>query len=109
MSSWPAESPLGVAQPARILHIEPVTRPRAVAVYELGLTRYADVLDLQRHLQSRRREGQGVDALLLTQHEPVLTLGRSHPEPDLRVAPDVLSQLRIDVVQTERGGDITYH
>lgn len=82
---------------------------REVQVYQLGTTSYADVHRLQRRLQEQRREGGGVDALLLTEHSPVFTLGRSHPEPDLRVSRGVIRDYGIDIVQTERGGDITYH
>lgn len=90
-----------------VLLVEP--EGRAVSVYELGTTGYEDVLGLQRRLQGQRREGAGSDALLLTEHRPVFTLGRSHPAPDLRVGLDVVRGYGIEIVQTERGGDITYH
>ncbi len=82
---------------------------RSIKVYDLGTTNYDEVHTLQQRLQAQRRNGQGVDSLLLTEHRPVFTLGRGHPEPDLRVAPEVVSNYGIRVVQTERGGDITYH
>ncbi|GAB4337271.1 MAG: lipoyl(octanoyl) transferase LipB [Dehalococcoidia bacterium] len=82
---------------------------RIVRVYDLGTTRYQDVHRLQQGLQAQRRGGGGEDALLLTEHRPVFTLGRSHPEPSLRVARELVEQQGIDIVQTERGGDITYH
>ena len=85
------------------------SNPRVVHVYELGTTNYEDVHRLQRRLQAQRRDGAGVDSLLVTEHRPVLTLGRSHPEPNLRVAPQVVANYGIQVHQTERGGDITYH
>ena len=85
------------------------TDDRAIHVYELGTTNYGDVHRLQRRLQAQRREGQGFDSLLLTEHRPVLTLGRSHPEPDLRVPLETVKNYGIEVHQTERGGDITYH
>jgi lipoyl(octanoyl) transferase len=82
---------------------------RAVASYDLGTTRYEEVHRLQQRLQGQRREGAGLDTLLLTEHRPVFTLGRSHPRPDLRVPQETVKQWGIDIVQTERGGDITYH
>ncbi|HMO55492.1 MAG TPA: lipoyl(octanoyl) transferase LipB, partial [Tepidiformaceae bacterium] len=63
----------------------------------------------QQRLQTARREGGGADSLLLTEHRPVFTLGRSHPQPNLRVEPEMVRQYGIEIVQTERGGDITYH
>ncbi|MFN0096883.1 MAG: lipoyl(octanoyl) transferase LipB [Dehalococcoidia bacterium] len=82
---------------------------RTIHVYELGLSAYEDVHKLQRRLQAQRREGAGVDSLLLTEHEPVFTLGRSHPQPKYRAPLAAVEAAGIPVVQTERGGDITYH
>lgn len=82
---------------------------RSVNVYNLGTTGYGEVHRLQRRLQAQRREGGGADALLLTEHRPVITLGRSHPDPSLRVPPAAVAAHGIEIVQTERGGDITYH
>jgi lipoyl(octanoyl) transferase len=82
---------------------------RALAVYDLGTTSYGEVHRLQQRLQAARREGGGVDTLLLTEHRPVFTLGRSHPNPNLRVEAEMVKQYGIEIVQTERGGDITYH
>lgn len=82
---------------------------RAVRCFDLGETDYGEVLGLQRRLQAARHEPESADILLLTQHRPVITLGRAHPEPDLRVAESVVRAAGIEIVQTERGGDITYH
>jgi lipoyl(octanoyl) transferase len=81
---------------------------RSIAVYDLGLTAYADVLALQRRLQAARRVA-GSDVLLLTEHQPVITLGRGHPEPSLRASPEEVARAGIAIVPTERGGDITFH
>lgn len=82
---------------------------RSVAVYDLGTTTYGEVHRLQQRLQAARRAGSGVDTLLLTEHRPVFTLGRSHPVPSLRVEREAVDRYGIEIVQTERGGDITYH
>ncbi len=82
---------------------------RSVAVYALGTTSYGEVHRLQQRLQAARRAGSGVDTLLLTEHRPVITLGRSHPVPNLRVPEETVRQYGIEIVPTERGGDITYH
>jgi lipoate-protein ligase B len=83
--------------------------PRTIHVRDLGLTDYREVHALQRELQTRRHAEGAVDTLLLTEHRPVITLGRAHPIPDLRVAPAALAAEGIEIVQAERGGDITYH
>ncbi|MCC7365892.1 MAG: lipoyl(octanoyl) transferase LipB [Dehalococcoidia bacterium] len=82
---------------------------RTVKVYDLGTTGYHEVHTLQQRLQLQRREGGGEDALLLTEHRPVITLGRGHQEPDLRVPADVVRNYGMEIIPTERGGDITYH
>lgn len=75
----------------------------------LGRTAYLPVLRLQRSLQERRAADAVSDTLLLTEHDPVLTLGRAHPEPDLRVPLSTIERAGLEVVPTERGGDITFH
>ena len=47
------------------------------AVADLGRRKYADVLSLQHALVAARRTGCIDDVLLLVEHEPVITLGRS--------------------------------
>lgn len=69
---------------------------------------YEAVLGLQRFLQTEVREG-GPEWLLVVEHPAVFTLGRGHPEPRLRVARAVVEAAGIPIVETERGGDITYH
>jgi lipoate-protein ligase B len=82
---------------------------RRIRAYDLGLTNYEDVHRLQQRLHEQRREGRGADVLLLTEHRPVITLGRSHPVPSLRVDEAAVRQYGIAIVPTERGGNITYH
>lgn len=82
---------------------------RQIKVYDLGSTNYPEVHGLQKGLQATRGEGKGEDTLLLTEHRPVITLGRSHLEPSLKVGIDAVTHYGIEILPTERGGDITYH
>lgn len=82
---------------------------RTLRVYQLGTTTYEDVHRLQQRLQQQRRQGGGEDALLLTEHRAVITLGRSHPQPSLRVSAEEVAARGIGIVQSERGGDVTFH
>jgi lipoyl(octanoyl) transferase len=83
----------------------------APEVRRLGLVPYADALAIQKQLVEERREGRIGDILLLVEHPHVLTLGvrgdggRSH----ILAASDVLVSRGVDVHETGRGGDITYH
>jgi lipoyl(octanoyl) transferase len=72
---------------------------------------YAEALALQRALVEERRAGRIEDTLLLLEHPHVLTLGvrgdggRSH----ILATDAALAEHGIDVHETGRGGDITYH
>ena len=80
-------------------------------VRRLGLVPYADALALQKELVEERRHGRIGDVLLLVEHPHVLTLGvrgdggRSH----ILAPAETLVSLGVDVHETGRGGDITYH
>jgi len=84
---------------------------RRLVVRRLGRVAYADSLDLQRSLVEQRRQNQIDDQLLFVEHPPVLTVGvrgdggRSH----ILAPPDALAARGIEVHETGRGGDITYH
>jgi len=80
-----------------------------VVVRQFGQRDYLPMLAFQRDLQRARADAATPDTLILTGHEPVLTLGRSHTEPDLRAPLAAVEAAGIAIVQTERGGDITYH
>jgi len=83
---------------------------RSLVVRRLGLVPYADGLELQRQLVEDRKADRIPDTLLLLQHPHVLTIGvkkdgRSH----ILASPDRLTSLGVDVFETGRGGDVTYH
>ena len=84
---------------------------RSIEVRRLGRTPYADSLALQRTLVEDRRADRIGDVLLLVEHPPVLTVGvrsdggRSH----ILASPDALAARGIEVHETGRGGDVTYH
>ncbi len=75
----------------------------------LGRVAYAEAHALQRSLVERRMAGDIGDALLLLEHPAVLTLGRGAKGANLLAAPEALAAVGVDVVETERGGDVTYH
>jgi lipoyl(octanoyl) transferase len=83
---------------------------KPLQVRRLGLVPYADGLELQRRLVEERKADRIPDTLLLLQHPHVLTIGvkkdgRSH----ILASPDRLSSLGVEVFETGRGGDVTYH
>ena len=81
-----------------------------LAVVGIGRMAYEDALELQRRLAQARIEKQVPnDMLLLVEHPPVVTLGRSTEERHLVTAPDVLAARGVEVHEIERGGDVTFH
>ena len=80
-------------------------------VRRLGVITYAEGLALQRALVDDRKAGRISDVLLLLEHPHVITLGvktdnaRSH----IVASPEVLAASGVDVHETGRGGDVTYH
>jgi lipoate-protein ligase B len=82
----------------------------ALLVVDLGRRPYADVLTLQREV-ARARIAGGVDedVLLLVEHDPVITLGRSSKTAHMLATPEYLRQRGVDLFEVERGGDVTFH
>jgi lipoyl(octanoyl) transferase len=84
---------------------------RPIEVRRLGTISYADALELQKQLVDERKAGRIPDQLLLLQHPPVITLGvrsrgdRSH----VLASPERLAQEGVELVETGRGGDVTFH
>jgi lipoate-protein ligase B len=75
----------------------------------LGQAKYLDVLDLQRKLVDLRQKNSVPDALLLVEHEPVITLGRRGNRSNILSTSAELASEGIQVCSVERGGDVTYH
>jgi lipoate-protein ligase B len=81
-----------------------------ITVVDLGRMAYRPALELQRALVRARLEGGLVDdLLLLVEHDPVVTLGRGTRSSSLPLAPAQLERRGFDVVEVERGGDVTVH
>lgn len=74
-----------------------------------GMIDYAQALSLQKKLWEDVVQNGLPGVLLLLEHPPVFTLGRSASRKHLLVGEEVLRQEGIKVYEVERGGDITYH
>ena len=82
---------------------------RRARLLELGRKPYREVLDLQRALHARVAAGEEGETWILVEHEPVLTLGRNAKREHVLASAQTLAARGIDVVEVERGGDVTYH
>jgi lipoate-protein ligase B len=77
-------------------------------VFRLGVIDYEDALRLQNRLAKARREDKIGDVLLLLQHPPVITMGKSGKVQNV-LDPQRLEEKKIKIIFTDRGGDVTYH
>ena len=76
----------------------------------LGRMPYGDALELQRSIARDRISGAiSQDVLLLLEHPPVVTLGRSSKEKHLVASPEFLQSHGVELFEVERGGDVTFH
>lgn len=75
----------------------------------LGTVDYAEAHRLQKELQSKRIAGEIGDTVLLLEHPPVLTMGRSAKKQHVLAPREVLEARGISVHEVGRGGDVTYH
>ncbi|MEP6493995.1 MAG: lipoyl(octanoyl) transferase LipB [bacterium] len=83
---------------------------RELWVERLGVMPYAQALELQRQVARARIAGTiSEDVLLLVEHPPVVTLGRSSKERNLLASPEVLAARGVELFEVERGGDVTFH
>ena len=79
-------------------------------VVDLGTLPYGSALELQRDVARRRISGEiGQDVLLLVEHPPVVTLGRTAKAANLVASPELLASQGVELFEVERGGDITFH
>lgn len=74
-----------------------------------GRIDYQTALALQQRLVELRHQQRIGDVLLLLEHPPVLTLGRNAHRSNILAGNELLAQRGVQVVETNRGGDVTYH
>ena len=84
---------------------------REIEVRRLGVVSYADGLEIQKKLVEQRKAGRIPDHLLLLEHPPVITLGvkTRNDRSNIVAAPAILAAEGVEVFETGRGGDVTYH
>lgn len=87
----------------------PPPSSRPLEVRRLGSISYGDALELQAELIRRRREGEIPDQLLLLEHPHVITKGSSSRQEHILATAAEMARLGVDLWETGRGGDVTYH
>ena len=83
---------------------------RKLLVADFGVRPYAEMLELQRAAaRARIARTLDQDLLMLVEHPPVVTLGRSSKDAHLLANPEQLRARGVEVFEVERGGDVTFH
>ena len=82
---------------------------RKCEVLDLGRLGWRQAFRIQQQFVEERKRGEGCDRLLFVEHPHVVTMGRNAKEHHVLASPRVLERAGIDLVETDRGGDATYH
>jgi lipoyl(octanoyl) transferase len=80
-----------------------------ISILQLGTVDYATGLKMQEQLVALRKEEKIGDVLLLLEHKPVITLGRNAKATNVVASPELLAQHGVELFETNRGGDVTFH
>jgi lipoyl(octanoyl) transferase len=80
-----------------------------ISVVQFGTVDYATGLRLQAELIAARKDNKIPDTLLLLEHKPVITLGRNAGMQNVLVSREMLASQGIELFETDRGGDVTFH
>jgi lipoyl(octanoyl) transferase len=78
-------------------------------VCNLGTVEYREALELQERIRTARQQDAVPDVMLLLEHFPVYTRGRRSTAGELPMGEDWYRMQGIEVIETDRGGKVTYH
>ena len=82
---------------------------KELEIRNLGIVSYDKALDIQADLIVRRRSGEVPDQLILLEHPHVITMGTGSNVDHVLADQERRAQLGIELYETSRGGDVTYH
>lgn len=82
---------------------------RALRVRRLGRIPYDEGVALQQELVAARQQERIPDTLLLLEHDPVITLGRTAHQENVLLDRAALARRGVSVAESGRGGDVTWH
>jgi len=82
---------------------------QTLLICDIGICSWDAAFTLQQRLVAARKAGAIADVLLFCEHPHVITLGRNASQKNLLASEHVLRQKGVELRETNRGGDITYH
>jgi lipoyl(octanoyl) transferase len=91
------------------LRVNETMKLRVINVLYLGRVEYSTALDLQQTVVHLVKQGRIGHTLLLLEHPPVITLGRNAGLANIIASRDYLASQGIELRETDRGGDVTFH
>lgn len=80
-----------------------------IYILDLGRMGYREAWDLQKAVHQKRVDDKIPDTLILVEHDPVVTMGKSGKDQNLLLPVEQLKARGVDFFNIERGGDVTYH
>jgi len=80
-----------------------------VQILDLGARDYKEVWELQKVIHEKRIVGEISNTLILVEHNPVITMGKSGQKGNVLLPVESLKDKGVDFYHIERGGDATYH
>jgi lipoate-protein ligase B len=84
------------------------TKPTKLGIIKLDRSKYIDVWNMQKEMVNLRKENKIPDCLILTEHEPVITIGRNASKDNLLVSRTEMKRDKIEAYNIERNGDVAY-
>ncbi|MFH1783044.1 MAG: lipoyl(octanoyl) transferase LipB [Candidatus Omnitrophota bacterium] len=78
-------------------------------IIDIGLKKYREAYEFQLELVEKVSRGLEPDTLIITEHYPIITLGRRSKLENILASEEELNNLGIEVLKIDRGGDVTYH
>ena len=82
---------------------------KTLKIIKSGVTDFYDIWEVQKELFNQVIESRSQNYLILTEHKPVITIGKSGSLNNLLTDSSYLLSKGITVVKIDRGGDITFH
>lgn len=82
---------------------------KTIDILNLGFKNYQQTYKIQKELVKKRHEGKISDTLILVEHPPVFTIGKSGSKKNILAPFKKIKQEGIEIIEVDRGGDITYH
>ncbi len=80
-----------------------------IEIQNWGVIEYKEAWQKQKQLVKEIQEKRNRNVLVLCQHPTVITIGRNGTENNVTVQPDFLREIGVEVIEIDRGGDVTLH